>query len=89
LRIEHINDLGEIGKGAGQAIDLIDDDDIDLTLLDVDLTLLDVAQELLQGGPLHGTARETTVVIDMRDHDPSFVPLTLDKGLAGLTLGIE
>jgi hypothetical protein len=82
LRIEHINDLGEIGKGAGQAIDLIDDDDIDLTLLDV-------AQELLQGGPLHGTARETTVVIDMRDHDPSFVPLTLDKGLAGLTLGIE
>ena len=29
MRVEQFDQLGEIGKGAGQPIDLVDDDDVD------------------------------------------------------------
>jgi len=51
MSIEKLDELGEIGQGSGQAVDLVDDDD-------VDPALLDVGEQLLERRPLHGAARE-------------------------------
>jgi hypothetical protein len=42
--VEQLRQLGEIGQRTGQAVDLVDDDDIDLAVADV-------AQQPLQRGP--------------------------------------
>ena len=35
MRVEDVDDLGEVGERAGQPVDLVDDDDLDLACLDV------------------------------------------------------
>jgi hypothetical protein len=42
VRIEQFDELGEIGERAGQAVDLVDDDDLNLARLNV-------RQQALQG----------------------------------------
>jgi hypothetical protein len=48
-----------------------------------------VVQQLCQGGPVYGTAREATVVISIADQLPAFVGLAPDVGLRRLPLIVE
>ena len=80
--VEQLDQLGEIGERAGQAIDLIDHHD-------GDLAGPDVGQEVLQCRAVEGGARETAVVVVIGDEPPAFMRLAFDIGLAGLPLGIE
>ena len=82
LGIEDLDDLGEIGEGARQAIDLVGDQQINLTRLDV-------GEELLQGRAVHRSAGIAAIVVMLRQHGPTLVPLAPDEGLAGLALGMQ
>ena len=82
LRVEHLDDLGEVGERAGQPVDLVDDHD-------VDLAGRDVGEQPLQRRPLHVAAGEAAVVVALRRGLPALVLLAADVGLAGLPLGVE
>jgi hypothetical protein len=82
MLIEELDQFCEVGQGAGQAIDLIDDDD-------VDLAGLHVLQELLQGRPVGIAAREAAVVVFGSQQGPTGVGLAADIGLRSIILGIE
>jgi hypothetical protein len=79
--IEHVNDLGEVGERAGEPVDLVDDDD-------VDLAGGDVGQQPLEAGPVHVAAREAAIVLTHLDLRPAFVALAEDVGGTGLGLRI-
>ena len=80
--IERLDDPGEVRERAGQAIHLVDDDQIDLPLPDV-------GQQILQGGAVHGPAGDPAVVVAFPLDDPALAALGLDVGLARLALGVE
>ena len=80
--VEHLDQPGKVHQRAGQPIDLVDDDD-------VDLPRLDVGQQALQGGPLQRAAREAAVVVAVGHQKPALGLLAGDIGLAGLALGVE
>jgi hypothetical protein len=80
--IKQLNQLGEIGEGAGEAVDLIDHNDGDLAGPDID-------QEFLQGRTFERGFGQTAVVVVLRVEAPALMRLALDIGLAGLALGIE
>jgi hypothetical protein len=50
---------------------------------------LDVGQEALEGGPIHGAAAETSVVVALGQAGPAFVLLAGDVGQAGFPLRVE
>ncbi len=81
-RIEALDDLGKIGERAGQSVDLVDDHDIDPPHRDV-------SEQLLQSRPSHRGAGEPAVIISRGEAHPSFVPLTVDEGLAGFALCLQ
>jgi hypothetical protein len=80
--IEDLDDLGKIGEGTREAIDLVNNDDIDFALADV-------AEKLLQRRPLHITARAAAIVIGLRQRGPALMELALDEGLAGFPLSVQ
>src|ERR1700730_4071144 len=80
--IEQLDQLGEGGERAGEAVDLIDHHD-------GDLASPDIGQELLQGRAVEGGSREAAIVIAVWNQAPALMRLALDVGLAGLPLGIE
>ena len=80
--VEHLDQPGKIHQRAGQPVDLVDHDDIDLAGLDV-------GQQPLERGALQGATGEAAIVIAVGDEDPSLGALAGDIGLAGLPLGIE
>ncbi len=82
LRVEDLDDLGEVGERARQAVDLVGDQEIDFARLDV-------GEELLQGRSVHRAAGVAAIVVMLRQHGPALVPLALDEGLAGLALGMQ
>jgi hypothetical protein len=49
MRVQDLDDLGEVGERAGEAVDLVDDDQ-------VHLAGPDIGQKLLEGGTLEGAA---------------------------------
>ena len=79
---EDFDHAGKIGQRAGQPVDLVDDDDIDLSCRDV-------GEEAVQSGPFHGAAGEPAVIVDCRKAFPAFPGLASDVGIAGVALGIE
>jgi hypothetical protein len=79
-RSEPLHQLGEVEERAAQAVDLVDDHD-------VDLPDLDVGEESLEGRPLDVCAGEIAVVVAVVDESPARLPL--DVGGAGLPLGVE
>jgi hypothetical protein len=81
-RVEDLDDLGEVGKAAGEAINLVDHHH-------VHLAGADVGQQCLQPGALHVAAGEAAVVIEVWHQLPALVPLREDVGSTGLALGIE
>ncbi len=64
MGVEHIDDLGEIGERAGQPVDLVDDDDLNLAGLDV-------VEQPLEGRALHRAAGQAAVVIHVGKRDAS------------------
>ena len=82
MRIEQFDHLGEVGERPGQAVDLVDDHDIDETLADI-------GEQTLQRRPLHRAARKPAVVVCGLDELPAFAGLALDERLARLALGVQ
>jgi uncharacterized protein YciI len=80
--VEQLDELGKIGKRAGQPVDLVDQHD-------VDLARANIGQELLQRRALERGAGESAIVVAGTDQPPALVRLTPDIGLTGLALGVE
>ena len=80
--IEDLDHACEVGQGPGQAVNLVDDDD-------VDLAGLDVAEKPLERRALHGCAGEAAIVVAGRDRSPTFAGLALHIRRAGFALRIE
>ena len=82
LPVEHLDQLGEVHERAAEAVDLVDDDD-------VDPAGLDVGEQPLQRRALQRAAREAAIVVVVRNQGPAFGLLAGDIGLASLPLGVE
>ena len=74
--------LAKSAERPGQAIDLVDNDDLNLAGRDV-------LQKPLEGRPLHRPAGQAAVVVHFGERDPSGVTLAHDIGLACFPLGVE
>ena len=81
MGIEQFDQFGKIGQGAGQAIDLVDDND-------VDAVGANVGQELLQGRTVSGSARKAAIIIAGPNQGPTGMGLTADIGLRRIILDI-
>ena len=64
MLVEQLHQLGEVSQRAGQTVDLVDDDD-------VDLAAADVAQHLSQRRAVEGGAGQTAIVIPGPDQPPA------------------
>jgi hypothetical protein len=73
--------LGEVGERVGEAIDRIDHHY-------GDPGGPNIGQEVLQGRAIEGGTREPAIVVAIRNQAPVLMRLALDRGLAGLALGI-
>ena len=82
MGIEQFDQLGEIGQGACQAINFIDDNDIDPASSNV-------IEELLQGRAVGGSAGEAAIVISGSNQCPTSMSLAADIGLCRIMLGIK
>src|SRR5216684_7290686 len=82
MTIEQLHELSEVGQRAGQPIDLIDDND-------VNLPGPDVSQQPLQRRPLGRAPGITAVIVSRPDQGPAGMRLTADVGLRGIVLGVQ
>ena len=82
MSIQNLDDLGEVGERARQAIHLVDNDHIDALCPDI-------VQQPNETRPLHVAAGEPAVVISRRQLSPAFVLLARNVGRAGFPLRIE
>ena len=80
--VEQLHELGEVGERSGQAIDLVDDDN-------VDLAAPGCRRAASAGRAVQDAAGEAAVVIMISDQFPALMGLALDVGLRGLPLGVE
>ena len=82
MLVEQLDQLGKVGERTGQAIDLVDDDD-------VDLAGADIVQQTLEGRAVGIAAGEAAIVIFGPDQGPAGMGLAPDIGLRRIILGIE
>ena len=82
IPVKHLDQLGEVGQRAAQAVDLVDHHHIDQPVLDV-------GHQPLQSGAFQRPARNPTVVVLIPDQHPALRALAGDVGLAGFPLGVE
>src|SRR5882757_7852448 len=82
MRIEQLDQFGEVRQRPRQTIDLVDDDD-------VDLAGADIVQQLLKVRSVGGPAGVSAIVIAGTDQGPAGMGLTLDVGGGGLVLRIQ
>src|SRR5437773_2661721 len=82
LGVEDLDQPGKIGERPGQAVDLVDDHD-------VDPASLDVGEQALQRWPLDVATREPAIVVAGSGQYPALVTLAADVGLAGFALRLE
>ena len=80
--VEQVDQPGKVGQRASEAIDLVDDDD-------VDQPGGDICQQGLEGGSLQTAAGEAAVVIEGWYKRPAFMRLAFDIGFTSLTLVVE
>ncbi|MEI2707375.1 MAG: hypothetical protein V9E89_19545 [Ilumatobacteraceae bacterium] len=80
--VEHLDQLGEVGERAAEAVDLVDHHHIDQPVLDV-------SHEPLQAGAFQRAARDAAVVVLIADQHPALGPLAGDECLAGFALGMK
>ena len=74
--------LAKVEQRSGQAVDLVNDNH-------VDLAGLDIAKQRLQRRSVHRSAGKAAIVVERRNDRPALVALTLDIGLTGFTLCIK
>ena len=82
MRVKHLHQPGEVHQRPAQAVDLVDHDDIDPTVLDV-------GQQAAQGRALQRGAGEAAVVVAIGHQGPALSALAGDVRLAGVALGVE
>ena len=80
--VERFHQLCEVGEGAGETVDLVDNDN-------VDLASSDLVQQVLQGRAIQRSAGKAAVVEPLPNQYPAFMRLTLDIGLTGFPLGVQ
>ncbi len=82
MGVEQLDQLGKIRQRAGQPVDLVDDDDIDLAVPDV-------RQKPLQGRALGRAPGIAAIVVAGANQGPAVMGLAADIGLRRLLLGVE
>src|SRR5229473_4313510 len=82
MRIEQLYQFGEVRQRPCQAVDLVDDDD-------VDLPRADVVQQLLKVRTIGGPTRISAIVIAGPGQGPAGMGLTLDIGRGSIILRIQ
>ena len=82
MGVEQLDQLGEVRQRPRQAVDLVDDDD-------VDLPGADVFEQPLKVGPVGGPAGVPTVIVPGSDQGPAGVGLAFDVGGGGLVLRVQ
>ena len=71
MGVEQLDELGEVGQGTGEPIDLVDDDNIDPAVADV-------RQQSLQRGTLGRAAGVAAVIVTSADQGPAVMGLAAD-----------
>ena len=79
--LKEVVQFGEVGERAGEPVDLVDDDQIDLAGLDV-------RNQLVQGGAVDVAAGESSVAVFLREL-PAVGLLALDVRERGVALGVQ
>src|SRR5690606_36416199 len=82
LLLEAREQLREVEERAAQAVDLVDDHD-------VDLARVDVGEQALERGALDVRAGEAAVVVALGQRLPALAPHRADIELRGLALRVE
>src|ERR1700682_3297094 len=82
MGIEQLNQLGEVRQRPRQAVDLIDNDD-------VNFPGADIVQQSLQVRSVSGPAGVSPIVITGTDQGPAGMGLTLDVGGSRIILGVQ
>ena len=82
MAVEHLDQLGEVGQRAAEAVDLVDHHHIDQPVLDI-------LHQPLQAGPFQRAAGQAAVVILIADQHPALGSLAGHERLAGLALGVQ
>ena len=82
LRVEELDQFGEVGERTGQAVDLVDDDD-------VELIQPNGVEKPLQSRTLETAAGEAAIVVVIANQRPALARLALDIGFAGFPLSVE
>ncbi len=80
--IEALDQLGKVGKGSGQTINLVDYNHLNEPRVDV-------CQQALKAGPVERATGDAAIVISGLARNPAFVPLAGDVCGTRLVLGIE
>ncbi len=80
--IEQLDQLGEVRQRSRQAVDFVDNDDIDLPGPDI-------IQELLEVWPVGGPTGVPAIVVAGSDQGPSGMGLALDIGRGGIVLRVQ
>ena len=79
MGVEQLDQLGEVGQGACQPVDLVDHDNIDPAIPDV-------GQQSLERGALGRAAGIAAVVVAGADQGPAVMGLAADIGFCCLVL---
>src|SRR6202011_1465800 len=82
MGIKQLDQFGEVRQRPRQAVDLVDDDD-------VNLAGADIIQQSLKVGAVGGPAGVSPIVIAGPDQGPAGMGLALDVGRSGLVLRVE
>ena len=82
VALEHLDQLGEIHQRAGQAVDLVDDHNIDQPILNV-------GQQALDCWAIESATGDAAIIVLIADLHPAFRTLAGNIGLARLALSIE
>src|SRR5262249_28687843 len=80
--VEDLHDAGKIEEGATEAVDFVDE-------YDIDLAGDNVLQESLQRGPVQVAAAKAAVIVALGQTDPALVLLAGKVRLCGFPLCIE
>ena len=82
MRVGQLDELGEVGQRAGEAVDLVDDDDIDAAVAHG-------GEQALEGGTLEGAPGVSAIVIAFGQEPPALMGLAPHVGFGGLALVVE
>ena len=82
MPIKDFHQSREVRQAAGEAVDFVDHDD-------VDLSVLDIVHQSAQRGPLHIATREAAIVIAIGHSDPAFMALAGNVGKPRITLRLQ